>query len=173
MTRPIYLIHSTIVLLGISALVLIVGQARAQSTTTISIPALDIETVVVQAPLTPDYTTWDVSQLFMNVGHLVGTSWFGQGSNIVLGGHSLTPEFAPDIFYNLHALQVGDLIVVETDGIVRQYTVNALHSVDQFDVRVVLPTPHEQLTLITCQRGTYNSQSGQYQNRLVVVAVPI
>lgn len=155
------------------SLFFVTGQSQAQEGTSISIPSIEVEAAIVEAPLTPDLTTWDVSHLSMNVGHLIGTGWFGTGSNIVLGGHSETPSLEADIFYNLDAVQVDDIIIVNANGTQYQYIVTQVYSVSQFDVRIAYPTQHEQLTLITCQRDSYDSSVGQYQNRVVVVAVPV
>lgn len=153
------------------SLIFAVGQSNAQEGTSISIPSIGVEAQIVTAPLTPDLTTWDVSHLYMNVGHLIGTGWFGTGSNIVLGGHSETSSLAPDIFYNLDGVQVDDIITVNANGTQYQYIVTQVYSVSQFDVSIAYPTQHEQLTLITCQRDSYDGS--QYQNRVIVVAVPL
>lgn len=152
-------------------LIFTAGQIQANEVaTTITIESIGVETTIVEAPLLPDYSSWNVSHLSMNVGHLLGTSWFGSGGNIVLGGHSETPTLAPDIFYNLDAIQVNDIITVNANGRQYQYIVTEVRSVSIFDVRIAYPTPYEQLTLITCQRDSYNARNGQYQNRVIVVA---
>ena len=150
------------------------GQTQAnEAASTISIPSIGVETSIVEAPLLPDYSTWDVSHLSMNTGHLTGTSWFGAGGNIVLGGHSETHSFTPDVFYHLNAVQINDIITVYANGTQYQYIVTQIRSVSLYDISVVYPTADEQLTLITCQRGTYDENIGDYQNRIVIIAVPL
>ncbi len=150
------------------------GQTQAtEALATISIPSIGVETSIVEAPLLPDYSTWDVAHLSMNTGHLTGTSWFGMGGNTVLGGHSETPSFAPDVFYHLDAVELNDIITVHANGTQYQYVVTEVKSVSLYDISVVYPTTGERLTLITCQRGTYDGSINDYENRIVVVAVPL
>ena len=151
-----------------------VSQIEAQTSgVSLSIPSIGVEASITDAPLNPQLGTWDVSHLNMNVGHLMGTAWFGSGSNIVLGGHSETPSLAPDIFYNLDSVSVGDEILVNVDGSQRHYVVTEVTSVSRFDMRIAYPTASEQLTIITCQRDSYDGNAGQYQSRVVVKAVPV
>lgn len=173
MQKMRYTVQS-ILLTAILLFAITVSQAQANDlSATLTIESIGVETAIVEAPLLPDYSSWNVSHLSMNVGHLVGTSWFGSGSNIVIGGHSETPTFTPDVFYNLDAVQINDIITVNTNGTQYQYIVTEVRSVSIFDVRIAYPTPYEQLVLITCQRDSYNNNTGQYQNRVVIVAVPL
>lgn len=173
MRKVSHLVQLITVLL-FTILVVNTGKIEAQTEgVSLSIPSIGVEASITTAPLDAQLGTWDVSHLNMNVGHLVGTAWFGSGSNIVLGGHSETPNLAPDIFYDLDAVQVGDVIIVNIDGNQRQYRVTEVTSVSQFDIRIAYPTPFEQLTIITCQRDSYDGNVGQYQSRVVVKAVPV
>lgn len=139
----------------------------------ISIPSIQVE-----APVVPVYirtfpdgeVTWDVSDLRMAVGHFEGLPFVGQGGNAVLGGHSERARGEADVFYNLHRVQVGDLIEVRTEDVEYQYEVRRVFSVDPRDLSVLYPTPSEQLTLITCDLASYHEASGAYGRRVVVVA---
>lgn len=147
-------------------------EASVNGGTTISIPSIGVHTYITNAPLSAQLGTWDVSHLSMNVGHLQHTAWFGQGSNVVLGGHSETPSFTPDIFYNLGGVSVNDIITVHTNGQELNYRVTQVRSVSQNDLSIIYPTGGEQLTIFTCQRDSFDSNNGAYYNRLVVIAVP-
>ncbi len=168
-TRHFVPVAITLFLIG---LVVNVNQIEAQTEgVSLSIPSIGVDASITDAPLNAQIGTWDVSHLNMNVGHLMGTAWFGSGSNIVLGGHSETPSLTPDVFYNLDAVQVGNDIFVNIDGIQVHYIVTEVTAVSRFDMRIAYPTPFEQLTIITCQRDSYDSNARQYQSRVVVKAV--
>lgn len=172
MQKACQVVQVAIVLLVIGFVVNI-NQADAQTEgVSLSIPSIGVDASITDAPLNSQIGTWDVSHLTMNVGHLMGTAWFGSGSNTVLGGHSETPSLTPDVFYNLDAVQVGNDIFVNIDGIQVHYIVTEVTSVSRFDMRIAYPTSFEQLTIITCQRDSYDGNARQYQSRVVVKAVP-
>lgn len=137
----------------------------------ISIPTLQIASApVVEAYITPDGTTWDVSQLHMTVGHMQRTAWFGEGGNIRLGAHSIGIDGDADIFYNLNSLQIGADIFVETASALYTYRVTEIRRVHQTEIDILLATPTERLTMFTCVPDSYNSTTGQYVDRFVVIA---
>ena len=136
----------------------------------ISIPALSLEASIVQAPL--GYPSWDLTRLGSNVGYLEGTGQLGQAGNLVLAGHSTTPSLAPSVFYNLHTLKTGDEIVLTLHGTERRYVVTGVSRVEETDISVVMPTAHEQLTLLTCATESYRASSATYAQRYIVTAVP-
>lgn len=142
--------------------------------TRLSIPSIGVEAPVIPIPIRAQShgVTWDTSRLKMSVGFLELTDWFGSGGNTVLGGHSELARGQEDIFYYLDLVKVGDEIIVNADGREFRYVVVQVFTVDQYDVEIVRPTPHEQLTLITCDTGSYNASNGEYDNRIVVVAHP-
>ncbi len=100
----------------------------------------------------------------------------GQGSNIVLAGHVDFAGIGPAVFWDLWRVRVGDLVELElVDGRVLRYAVTGLETVDEARApveRIVGSTPTERLTLITCA-GNYNPATGRYDQRLIVVAVPV
>lgn len=142
--------------------------------TSLRIPAIGIEAPIVSVPIRdlPHGRTWDVSGLNMTVGYFEQTAWFGQGSNVVLGGHSELARGQADVFYSLDQLQAGAEIFVNVGGTEMRYVVTHVGEVDQHDVSIVRPTEHEQLTIITCDLDSYNASNGMYNNRVVVIAVP-
>ncbi len=148
-------------------------QLAVAQNSTISIPSLDIS-----APITPlviremsHGTTWDTSRLVQEVGYLTGTSWFGHGNNTVLGGHSELAERQPDVFYRLDEIQIGDVIDIDVDGQAYQYVVTSKELVDPTNLQSILPTGFEQLTIITCDTGSFDGST--YQQRLIVRAHPV
>jgi len=145
---------------------------QAQEIAVIQIPAIEVEANVVPLVIRqlPHAITWDTRQLINDVGYLTGTGWFGQNRNIVFGGHAETVDRQPNTFYNLNLLQVGDLIHVHTDGVIYTYAVASLEWVAPTDLSSVLPTGHDQLTLITCDSDSFDGSL--YQQRLVVRALP-
>lgn len=145
---------------------------QSQEIARIEIPAIEVDATVVPLYIRqlPHAITWDTRQLINDVGYLTGTGWFGQNRNVVLGAHAETIDRQPNTFYNLNQLQVGDLIQVHTNGTVYSYTVTTLEWVDPSDLSSVLPTGHDQLTLITCDSGSFDG--ALYQQRLVVRALP-
>lgn len=136
----------------------------------LSIPALSLEAPIVQAPL--GYPSWDLTRLGANVGYLEGTGQMGQAGNLVLAGHSTTTRLAPSVFYDLHTLQAGDEIFVNLHGTEKRYVVTAVTRVEESDISVVMPTAHEQLTLLTCATESYRASSASYTQRYIVTAVP-
>ena len=165
-------------LLKLNTLVMIVclfiapHLVQAQEIAIIQIPAIEVEASVIPLVIRqmPQGATWDTRQLLSDVGYLTGTGWFGQNRNVVLGGHAETVDRQENTFYNLNLLQVGDTIVVHTDGTIYTYAVASLEWVDPSDLTSVLPTGHDQLTLITCDTNSFDGSL--YQQRLVVRALP-
>ncbi len=153
-------------LIIITIILLLPTIAYAQ-TASIQIPSIGISSQTV--PLYIKGTTWDTSELRQAVGYLTGTSWFGQGGNVVLGAHSVGLDNNPDVFYDLEHIQVGDVIDVTADGQMYQYVVQSLELVHPSNIESILPTAHEQLTLITCDVSSFDGTS--YQQRLIVRAV--
>jgi LPXTG-site transpeptidase (sortase) family protein len=90
----------------------------------------------------------------------------------VLGGHSQLAPGQPDVFYNLDQVSIGDEIIITETGSVRRYSVTDVYRANQYDIAPLRPTSHEQLTLITCDSASYDANSGGYNNRVVVVALP-
>ncbi len=133
--------------------------------------ALVIPGAGVVAPIVRVYlgdTTWDVSQLGNNIGHLEGTRWLSEPGNIVLSGHVELSDGREGIFANLHEVQIGDRVIVTQDGNDYHYDVSSIANYDPTDLTPIYPSTTNILTLITC--GTYDFISDTYLERVVVVA---
>lgn len=140
----------------------------ADRSPSISIPSARISASLVEFPLANG--SWAIDPWERSVGHLEGTASLFEAGNTVLGGHSRLPNGKRGVFANLSSVAVGDEVVV-FDGVEeRRYTVSRVFTVSADDVSVVLPTPGEQLTLITCDTGSYNNDSQLYDRRVVVIA---
>ena len=101
------------------------------------------------------------------------TSRPGEGSNAVFSGHVDYVNVGPAVFWRLKDLQPGDAIQIRfADGVSAEYAVSAVNTFEAATApvdQIVGPTPNDSLTLITCA-GTFNSQTRQYDQRLVVRA---
>ncbi len=97
----------------------------------------------------------------------------GFGSNAVFSAHVDYINYGPAVFWNLKDLEMDDRIEVRLDdGTVYQYGVVAKDQIDTATANVgeiVGSTPREVVTLITCG-GTFDSGSGQYDQRVIVRA---
>lgn len=137
--------------------------------TTILIPRLGLFATIVETYL--DGTSWDVSQLEMNVGHLQGTAWLDENDNVVLSGHVELRDGRAGIFANLENLSVGDRIEITSDNRTYVYAVTEVRSTTPGDLDPLAPTPSDQLTLITC--GGYDFFQNAYLERIIVIARPV
>jgi len=146
------------------------NPTKALDPITLTIPAIDVQAPIVLAPLraVSGVTTWDFSTLNAEIGFLEHTAWFGQGSNVVLGGHSEDIQRRPSVFYALHQLTEGDHIVINNAGVKHIYIVSDVFEVEADNLSILYPTETEQLTLITCDVDSYNA--GDYDRRVVVIA---
>jgi len=133
--------------------------------------ALVIPSAGIVAPIVRVYlgeTTWDVTQLGNNIGHLEGTRWIPENGNVVLSGHVELSDGRQGIFANLDQLQVGDRVIITQDGKDYHYDVSTISSHEPSDLTPIYPSESNKLTLITC--GTYDFVSDTYLERVVVVA---
>ncbi|MCS7250956.1 MAG: sortase [Anaerolineae bacterium] len=144
----------------------------------LSIPAIQLEAPVVRAELTTvrdgeqEWITWEPPREFA-AGWVVTSAYPGQPGNVVLIGHH---NIYGKVFANLHRLQRGDLIYLETRRQVYTYWVEESHimlekgqpmEVRQRNLKWILPTPDERLTLVTCWPAFTNT------HRLIIVARPL
>lgn len=132
--------------------------------TRIVAPSIELDSPVVEAPIKNN--EWQVPKFV--AGHLEGTAFPGQGSNVVLSGHVQSIS-SGNVFANLSKLKMGDHIRVDTKFGSVEYVVREVKTVRNDDLSVVAPTPEERLTLITCT-GTWNPVTRDYSHRTIVVA---
>lgn len=134
--------------------------------TTLFIPSAGIYSQIVQVYL--DGNSWDVSGLGINVGHLQGTPQFEEGGNVVLSGHVELADGRTGVFANLDELTIGDVIVVQQNGMEYTYSISEVYNTTPDDLTPLRPTTTNRLTLITC--GAYDFFQDSYLERTIVVA---
>ncbi|GAB4340402.1 MAG: hypothetical protein Kow00117_20880 [Phototrophicales bacterium] len=131
------------------------------------IPSVAINTPVINVYL--NGTSWDVSNLGVNVGHLQGTTWIGGvPGNIVLSGHVELADGRQGVFANIENLQIGDRIILREGNVEYRYAVVDIYNTDPTNLDPVRPTLEERLTLITCD--SYDFFRDTYLERTIVVA---
>lgn len=145
-------------------------QAESSTTGRLTIPALSLEAPIVSVPLA--YPSWDLTRLGGNVGYLEGTGQANQPGNMVLAGHSTTSSLLPSVFANLHLMEPGDEIIVSFGNVEKRYIVESVTRVEESDLSPIMPTTHEQLTLLTCAIESFQASSASYSQRYIVVATP-
>ena len=155
-------------LLVVFVLMLVAPSASAQAGLQITIPTLGVDSHISEFPL--NGVSWTINPWESGIGHLQGTGWFGSVGNTALGGHSWLPNRTPGIFVNLHTLQPGQEIIINADGQEMRYTVTGVSNVSMYDLSVIYPTGDEQLTLITCDAGSFDPSSNLYNRRVIVRA---
>lgn len=128
------------------------------------IPKLKLDAPVVVAPIKDQ--SWQVDHLGQKVGHLEGTAVPGSNSNVVLAGHITLAQGVYGPFAGLAQLSPGDILTVYQGGQKFDYMVDGYDIVERTAIDVTYPTSTGQLTLITC--NNWNSETGQYEQRLVV-----
>ncbi len=106
------------------------------------------------------------------VGWYTDLGWLGRG-NVVMAGHIDYWNVGPSVFFDIAALEPGDLIdVLGDDGQDYGFLVEWVRQVNADDApleELVGSTGGEALTLITCG-GTFDYQNGVYLQRTVVRA---
>jgi LPXTG-site transpeptidase (sortase) family protein len=142
------------------------GRQEIPEDTTLFIPRAEIFSHVVQAYL--DGTSWDISQLRSNAGHLEGTPWVDQPGNVVISGHVELSTGQPGVFALLLDLEIGDVVTVHSKEIDYVYVVSEVYTTQPNDLQPLMPTTNDRLTLITC--NSYDFLSNTYQERIIVVA---
>ena len=170
----ITVIIATLVTLFATSAFISPAEAYVPTGATLSIPSIELNAPIVTIGIRAfanGAVTWDTSQIESEVGFLDGMSWFGQGGNTVLGGHSELADRVPAVFYELDRVAVGDEIIVTANGTEIHYQVTDTFTVNQSDLSILYPTSDEQLTLFTCDIESYNN--GSYNRRDVVIATRI
>lgn len=145
----------------------------AESYTTINNASIFVPSAGINAPIIRvfiDDSTWDVSTLGMNVGHLQGTSWINdeQPGNIVLSGHVEMRDGRAGIFAPIRDLTIGEIIFLRQGGEERRYVISDIYNVQPDDLQPLYPSTDDRLTLITCDE--YDFVRNVYGERTVVVA---
>ena len=114
---------------------------------------------------TPQQNEWD------GVGWYSAGTQPGQEGSVVMDGHLDRVGGAPAVFWNLKLLHSGDKVtVIDNKGQTYTYHVTrvASYPLDQAPLQEIFSVSGGKfLNLITCS-GTWSSNQGQYNQRLVV-----
>lgn len=132
----------------------------------IYIPTAGVVSNIIQAYL--DGSSWDISQLRSNVGHLEGTAWVDQPGNVVLSGHVELSNGTPGIFADLQLVSVNDIVRVQSDDVWHLYMVTEVYMTTPDNLEPLMPTADDRLTLITCD--SWDFLTNAYLERVIVVA---
>jgi LPXTG-site transpeptidase (sortase) family protein len=132
------------------------------------VPRAKVNTPVIRFYLGAD--TWDIPVWETRVGQFEGTAWLDAPGNIVLGGHVEYPDGSAGVFYHLDKLQPGDNLQLVIGSSIQHYQVREKHLVSADDLTVLYPTSTPQLTLITCDETSFDSDTQTYSERLVIIA---
>lgn len=138
----------------------------------VRVPALGVDAPVVPTGV----TTTGQMEVPTNVRDV---AWYrygpapGEGGSTVLAAHVDLAGQGPGVFFYLHTLEVGDVVVVElSDGQIGRYQVEAItrYKKDELPIDVVFSREGPPvLTLVTCGGGF---SQGRYDSNVVVYAVP-
>ena len=132
----------------------------------IFIPGAGIWSNVIQAYL--NGSSWDITDLRSNAGHLQGTPWVSEPGNVVISGHVERANGLPGVFAALQNIEVGDEIRVISEGTTHYYIVIETYMTSPTNLEPIMPTSADRLTLITCD--SYDIVTNAYRERLIVVA---
>jgi LPXTG-site transpeptidase (sortase) family protein len=131
----------------------------------IIIPAIEVDSRVVELGIIFEDGEWQWERPVHAVGHLKGTADPGQTGNIVMSGHISSPiRGEGQVFKRLPEIKVDDVVVLYTPIRAFAYQVVAKKVVLPTELSVLKPTPDETLTLITCVPDYI------YSHRLIVTA---
>lgn len=130
------------------------------------IPSANVYAPIIEAYL--DGTSWGISHLGDNAGHLEGTAWLDQPGNIVLAGHVERANGRPGIFAALGSLKPGDWAMIKYGGEERMYTISLVGVYAPNDLTPLYPSSSDRLTLITCDK--YDFVTNSYRERIVAIA---
>jgi LPXTG-site transpeptidase (sortase) family protein len=141
-------------------------QPDTSAITRISIPALNLDTVVKYVPF--DGYSWMIAGLNQEIAWMGETSWPGLGGNTALAGHVTLRSGADGPFRYLSDLGYGDEVHIYTEENEYVYQVREQQTVTEGDLSVVDPSEQPRLTLITC--AEWSKDAKMYLSRLVVVS---
>lgn len=154
-----------------------VQKVEAEMTETVGIPSrivipsIDVDAYVEQLGLLPDGKL-DVPKKRENAG------WYnlgprpGEAGNSVIDGH-LNTDDGPGVFWDLHKIEVGDIVsVIDEKSVVRMFkvlekVVYPVNDAPMLDIFGDADGAH--LNLITCA-GKWNTALDHYEDRLVIYA---
>lgn len=147
------------------------GQPLARSSPVrLQIASIGVDTTLMDLGLRADGTLQVPAKGFP-AGWFTGGPTPGQLGPAVIAGH--VDMNGPGVFYNLHKMQPGELVIItRADGSKPVFRVTrvAEYLKDKFPTKLVYGNlANVGLRLITCG-GTFNSNTGHYEDNIVVFA---
>ena len=145
----------------------------------IAIPSINVDAKVVEVGWDiqeqdgEEFAVWQVAEYA--VGHHRGSANPGDGENIVLAGH--VGGFGK-VFKDLYYVEPGEQITLYSNGEQYLYTIDDIIIVEEEgaseeqraeNARLIDPTGHEMLTLVTCWPAT---GPDRFSERIIVQATP-
>lgn len=154
-----------------------VRPSPASTITTAPLERIVIPGAKVDAPIVTKGI--DANNVMESPDNADDVAWYdftarpGAGSNAVFSGHLDYVDVGPAVFWDLNDLVSGDDITIRyADGTLVTYAVTAVNTFDADTApidQIVGPTLIDSITLITCA-GTFDRETGQYDQRLIVRA---
>ena len=133
----------------------------------LEIPTLDVQAPIIGVP--ESSFGWDTSWLNDRAGYLEGTAFPTWAGNTGIAAHTILPDGNIGPFYNLHALQPGDWVILHSWNQENIYEVQSNTRRRADDLSVLSHKTEDWITLITCR--DYDPKTGKYAWRTIVNAV--
>lgn len=138
----------------------------------VEIPSLGVKMDIVGVPFDPETGEWDLRWLADSAGWLEDTAYPTFNGNSAITAHTTLASGLDGPFAKLNTMKYGEQIIVLLGGQKYIYEVRTNATVSPTAVASVLRSEEKPwLTLITCK--TYDEETGEYQQRIVVRAVLI
>ena len=135
------------------------------------VPALGIDTSLIDLGLNPDHTL-QVPSNYQQAGWYIHSSVPGKVGPAIVAGH-VSSEVGPGIFYALHLLVPGDEVVIRgKGGTVARFVIERVERFPkaEFPTKLVYgKLKYPGLRLITCG-GAFNADTGHFLDNVVVFA---
>jgi LPXTG-site transpeptidase (sortase) family protein len=133
----------------------------------LEIPTLDIQVPIIGVP--ESSSGWDTTWLYDKAGYLEGTAYPTWTGNTGIAAHTVLPDGNIGPFYNLHALQPGDWVIIHGWNQENIYEVRSNTRRRADDLSVLSHKSGDWITLITCR--DFDPKTGKYAWRTIVNAV--
>jgi hypothetical protein len=148
------------------------APARSASPVRLRIARLHVSTTLVRLHKLAGGAL-EVPARYDRAGWYVGSARPGDAGPAVLAGH-VDSNDGPGVFFRLHLLRPGDLVVVDRADLTRiTFTVTKVITVPKraFPTAQVYSGQEPGLRLITCG-GAFDAASGHYRDNVIVFARP-
>jgi hypothetical protein len=150
------------------------GSAQVPPPVALTIPAIGVQTALIDLGLTPSGALQGPSSTSV-AGWYTESPRPGAVGSAVIAGH-IDSRVGPGVFFRLSQLRPGDRVYVRrADWTLAVFTVTAVRTYgkDNFPTLAVYgPTPDPELRLITCS-GIFDTGLGSYLSNTVVYASEI